>query len=106
MGEFGVQAENTEDEKDEENIGLDDAREKFLSSGKLEGYAHGIGERELDLGAVEASDLTAIKLAEEIVFGIGDEIDELAVEGLFFGKGLGVGDRRFRQRGIAAMATG
>src|SRR6266481_5605791 len=36
VGELGVQTENTEDEKDKENIGLDDAREKFLPSGKLE----------------------------------------------------------------------
>src|SRR6266849_8138492 len=79
VGEFGVQAENAEDEEDKENIGLDDAREKFLPSGELEGHVHGIGERKLDLGAVEASDLTAIELAEEIVFGISDEIDELAV---------------------------
>src|SRR6266478_8376124 len=106
MGEFGVQAENAEDEKDKENIRLDDAGEKFLTRGQLEGYAHGIGERELDFGAVEASDLAAIELAEKVVLGIGDEIDELAFEGLFFGKSFGVGDRRFRQRGIAATLFG
>ncbi len=78
----------------------------FWRPEKLELDTGGIGERELDFGAVEARDFAAVELAQQVVFGRRNEIDQFAVESFFFGEGFGVGDGGFRERGIAAALVG
>ena len=46
-------------------------------------------------------DTAACAVAQQVVGGGRDEINELAVEGFFVCKRLGVGDGSFRQRGVA-----
>ena len=47
-------------------------------------------------------DGAAVELAQQIVFGGGDQINHFLVEHFFFGEGFGFGDGGFGYRGIAA----
>src|SRR4051794_713787 len=102
MREFGVETEHANNQQDEENVGLDDARKKLLSRGELKRHTQRVRERKLHLRAVKASDFASIKLAQQIILGIGDEIDELALQRFLFCESFGFGDRGLRQRRIAA----
>src|SRR5579864_9622228 len=100
MGEFGVEAEDADDQEHEEHVWLDDTRKELLTAGKFKGCEPGVGKRKFCFAAIESRDLTAIELAQQAVGRGSDEVDELAVEGFFVGKGFGVSDGGFRECGV------
>src|SRR6266404_7933464 len=106
MREFGVEAQDAEDQKNKEDVRLDDARKKFLARREFKGHANWVCQRELHLRAIETGDFAAVKLAEQVVFGISDDIDELAVERLFFGESLGIRNGGLRELRVAAALLG
>src|ERR1700732_367796 len=101
MGELRVEAKDADDQKHKKDVGLDDTREKFLPAGQLKGREPGVRKRKFRLAAIKASNLTAIQLPQQVVRRRGDEIDQLALQGFFVGKRLGIGDRSFCQRRVA-----
>ena len=106
MREFGVKAENTDDQQKEKHVWRNDARKKFLPRGEFEVGACWIRQRERDLRAVEARDFAPIELAQQVVFGSCDDVDHFAVERFFFGEGFGVGDGGGGESWIAIALVG
>src|SRR5580704_3592674 len=106
MGEFGVQAENSDEQQNEKHIGFDDAGEKFLACGKLEFLARVVGEGELLRFAVEAGDFAAVEFVKQVILVIADEVDEMAIQGLFFGERAGFGNGSFGELWIAVAFFG
>src|SRR4029077_7842352 len=101
VGELRVEAEHTDNQKHEKDIGFDDAREEFLPAGQFEGSARSVRQGKFRLTAIETRNLAAIELSYEVVDPGGDEVDHLAVQGLFVGERFGFGDRGLRQRWVA-----
>src|SRR5450432_1129783 len=95
--EFGVQAENTNDQEQEKYVGFDDASEKFLAAGQLEWGNDRIREHQFNFRSIEADDLAAVELMQQIGFRGRQQVDHLSIESFFFGKGLGVGNGSFRE---------
>src|SRR5277367_5408858 len=102
MRKFGVKTEHAHNQEYEENIRLNDARQEFFARRELERGLHWIVQCQRDFAAVKARDGTAVKLTQEIVDGIDEEIDHFSVQGFFVGEGFGFGDGGFGQGGIAA----
>ncbi len=102
MREFRVEPEDADNQKDEKDVWLHDAREEFFARGHFARDDDRMRESELRLGAVEARDGAAVELREQIFGRGGDEIDELAVERFFFAEGFGVGDGGGGEFGVAS----
>src|SRR5271167_3666502 len=102
MGEFGVQAKHANDQQNEEYVGLNDSGEEFLPPGKFKLDEFVVLQRKFQRRSVEASDFPPAQSTQQLIPVARDEVDEVPFEGLFRRKRARLGDRGFRELGVAA----
>ena len=66
MREFGIEAQNADDQQNKKCVGLNDARKKLLARGHLDGGDDGMRQSELHSGSVKARNRTAVELREQV----------------------------------------
>ena len=106
MVEFGIERQGSNRQQDEGDIGIHDEAQNSLFERHLVRPDHLPHQVQLDFLAVKTLDGSALKLLEQIVFVRGDNVDELVLERLVFGKRFGLADRTFGYFDIPSTLRG
>ncbi len=100
--ELDIDAECADDQQDEADVGIGDGADDALTGGEPVIDDGGSGGVEGFDAAIEAGDAAAVEGGEELLLAGRDDVDEVVIEGFFFGEGFGFGDGFIGQVGVAA----
>src|SRR6266481_7839062 len=95
VSEFGIEAQDADEKQEKENIRVNDTGQEFLTRGEMKFVQAVIFEGEFYGFTVEALDLTAVQLLQEVRVVAGDQINQMPCERFVLGERLRVGHRSF-----------